>query len=124
MLDSYSDIDNKSYSTVDDIVGHELLYSDFEMQRERFYSAEAFKCFYRDNTASEVLQMFEKEIFNGVFSTSIKRHDNAFECMCSVMEQAASIVPSGKLAIHAKIDVKQGYCHHFANEDRLKWRRT
>jgi len=122
VLDSYSDFDNACYSTVDDIVDHDLFYTDFEMQRERYYSAEAFKCFYRDNTVSEVLKAFEKEVFSGVFSTSIKKHDNAFECMCSVMEQAANISPSGKLSVHAQIDVRQGYCHHFANDDKLKWR--
>lgn len=121
ILDAYGDRDNTTYNEVKDISG-ELVF-DFEMQRERFYSAEAFKCFYRDNTVEGILKKFENEIFKGVYSTSIKTHNNAFECMCGVLEQAASIQPSGKLAIHAKIDVKQGYCHHFVNADKLKWRK-
>ncbi|KAB0673900.1 hypothetical protein F3X86_03995 [Aeromonas veronii] len=123
VLDSYSDHDNKTYSSVNDISNHEIFKYDFDMQRERFYSAEAFKCFYRDNTVKDILESFENEIYKGVFSTSLKKYDSAFECLCCVMEQAANIQPSGKLSIHAKIDIKQGYCHHFANSDKLSWRR-
>ncbi len=123
VLDSYSDHDNTPYNKIDDIIEHEWFHTDFEMQRERYYSAETFKCFYRDNTVTEVLKSFEKEIISGVISTSLMKYSNAFECMCKVMEQAAIITPSGKLSPHAKIDVKQGYCHHFANIDKLNWRR-
>lgn len=123
VLDSYSDYDKISYSSVNDIVDHDVFSYDLEMQRERFYSAEAFKVFYRDNTIADTLKSFESEVYKGVVSTSLKKYDNAFECLCSVMEQAANIQPSGKLSIHAKIDVKQGCCHHFANSDKLDWRR-
>lgn len=123
ILDAYGDKNSITYNEVKDISADMELSFDFEMQRERFYSAEAFKRFYRDNTIEGVLKKFEDEIFKGVYSTSVKAYDNAFECMCGVMEQAANMQPSGKLAIHAKIDVKQGYCHHFVNGDKLKWRK-
>lgn len=123
VLDSYSDFDNTTYSSVNDIIDHDIFSKDFGIQRERFYSAEAFKHFYRDSTIEEILESFEDDIFKGVYSTSIKKHENAFECLCNVMEQAANITPAGKLSIHAKSDVKQGYCHHFSNTDKLNWRR-
>lgn len=124
ILDAYSDSEKKTYSTIEDLAQHEDFLHDFEIQRERFFSADTFKCFYRDNTVKNTLDTFEEEIFKGVQSTAIKKYQNAFERMCSVLEQAALIKPSGKLEIHAKIDVKQGYCHHFANDDKLKWRKT
>ena len=123
ILDSYSDHDQVIYSSIEDIRQHDVFSYDFNVQRERFYSAEAFKCFYRDNTVGEILDSFENEVFKGVISTSLRKYDNAFECLCSVMDQAAKIQTSGKLSIHARVDVKQGYCHHFANSDKISWRR-
>ncbi|MFL1806974.1 ABC-three component system protein [Plesiomonas shigelloides] len=124
ILDSYSDHDQVTYASIEDIKQHDIFFYDFNIQRERFYSADAFKCFYRDNTVGEILDSFENEVFKGVISTSLKKYDNAFECLCSVMDQAANIQISGKLSIHARVDVKQGYCHHFANSDKISWKRN
>ncbi|CAK2393997.1 ABC-three component systems C-terminal domain-containing protein [Vibrio crassostreae] len=120
ILDAYGDYDDEVYASVEDIQSNVDLSEDFTEQRERFYSAEVFKCFYRDSTTDEVLDTFEDEVYKGVSSTHRKRFIDGFERMCSVLEQAASLQPSGKLSIHAKIDVKQGYCHHFANEGKIR----
>lgn len=87
------------------------------------YSAEAFKAFYRDNTVEGVLDAFEREVFKGIKPSLFLPYNNSFERMCSVLSDAGKIQPSGKLALHGKVDVKQGYCHHFANQERLNWRR-
>lgn len=123
ILDVYSDYDQKKYSAPDEIYGHEIFEDDFMEQRERFYSAEAFRAFYRDNTVDGVLETFEKEIFKGIKPSLFLSYRNSFERMCSVLSDAGKIQPSGKLSIHGKVDVKQGYCHHFANEDKLNWRK-
>ena len=39
------------------------------------------------------------------------------------MTQASVVYPSGALAKHAHVPVRQGICHHFANEGLLKWRK-
>ncbi|TQP48896.1 ABC-three component system protein [Vibrio cholerae] len=123
ILDAYSDHDQIIYSKPEEVVGHDEFEEDFVEQRERFYSAEAFRLFYRDNTVDGVLDCFEKEILKGVKPTLRLDYPNSFIRMCTVLSEAGKLQPSGKLAIHGKIDVKQGYCHQFANEDKLHWRK-
>ncbi|PSV48337.1 ABC-three component system protein [Photobacterium indicum] len=120
ILDAYGDCESEVYTSIDDLKLNLDFSEDFIEQRERFYSAEVFKCFYRDSTTDEVLNTFEDEVYKGVTPTHRKRYQDGYERMCSVLEQAASLQPSGKLSIHAKIDVKQGYCHHFINEGKIR----
>ena len=121
ILCAYSEHDGTKYLNVDDLNEHDRFKIDLEIQRERYFSADAFNRFYRDNTAINVLDSLKKQIFNGVYDISQIEHKNAYICMCSVMSQASNITPTGKLAIHAKVDVRQGYCHHFANKGELNW---
>ncbi len=121
ILIAYSEHDQITYSNIDDLAAHCDFKFDLEIQRERYFSADAFKCFYRDNTVGNLLSSLEKQIYRGVYDTAKKAYLNGYDCMCSVMSQAANVSPSGKLAIHAKVDVKQGYCHHFVNGGKLKW---
>ncbi|MFB2779200.1 ABC-three component system protein [Shewanella mangrovisoli] len=123
ILDTYSDHDKKTYSKPDEIIGHDDFEEDFTEQRERFYSAEVFRAFYRDNTVNSVLDNFENEILKGIKPTLRLDFPSSFIRMCNVLSEAGKLQPSGKLAIHGKIDVKQGYCHQFANEDKLNWRK-
>lgn len=97
----------------------------FHRQRERFYDAAFFKRFYRDSTEQAVLDAFENEIFHGVVDICAGQHGNALTRHDSVMAQAASVSPSGPLALHARVPVKQGICHHLANDHsnpRLRWK--
>lgn len=121
ILMAYSEYDNIDYRHFKDLNGHSDFEIDLEIQRERYFSADAFKRFYRDNTVGNILDSLEKQVFNGIYDTSKKSYSNGYDCMCSVMSQAASVIPSGKLAVHAKVDVKQGYCHHFVSGGMLKW---
>ncbi|MFT5295740.1 MAG: hypothetical protein ACI9YH_001756 [Colwellia sp.] len=121
ILTAYADHDGIDYSHIDDLENHINFKVDLEVQRERYFSADAFKRFYRDNTVGNVLATLEKQVFNGVYDTTRQAYPNGYDCMCTVMSQAANITPSGKLAVHAQVDVKQGYCHHFVNGGKLKW---
>ncbi|MBE3859754.1 hypothetical protein HJ170_07815 [Vibrio parahaemolyticus] len=123
ILDVYSEQDQVRYDSPGDLVGHNEFEEDFMDQRERFYSAEAFRAFYRDNTVPGVLENFEKEVLKGVKPMFRMKYSDSFERMCSVLVEAGKLQPSGKLAIHGKIDVKQGYCHQFVNENLLSWRK-
>jgi hypothetical protein len=97
----------------------------FARQRERFYDADAFKRFYRDNTDIAVVEAFESDIYHGVVDTCDGEHKDPLARADAVMAQAANVQPSGILALHSRVKVKQGICHHFANEvePRLVWRR-
>jgi hypothetical protein len=123
VLDVYSECEQVTYVNPKDLIGHDEFEEDFMEQRERFYSAEAFRAFYRDNTVEVVLETFEKEIFKGVKPMFRMKYLDSFERMCTVLAEAGKLQPSGKLAIHGKIDVKQGYCHQFVNEKRLTWKK-
>ncbi|WP_439148415.1 ABC-three component system protein [Vibrio sp.] len=122
ILDVYSEYDQITYKTPSCLTGHDEFSEDFIDQRERFYSAEAFRAFYRDNTVGEVLDKFEKEILKGIKPSLRLKYDDSFQRMCSVLSEAGKLQPSGKLAIHGKVDVKQGYCHQFVNDEVIKWR--
>ncbi|MGY3569344.1 ABC-three component system protein [Vibrio paucivorans] len=120
ILEAYGENEGIEFSSVLDIQSHIDFSEDFIEQRERFYSAEVFKCFYRDNTVGDVLSSFENEILKGIKPTYRKKYGDGFECMCAVLEQAAVLSPTGKLSSLAKIDVKQGYCHHFVNNGNIR----
>ncbi|WP_131800308.1 ABC-three component system protein [Enterovibrio norvegicus] len=121
VLDVYSEYDQITYNNPSCLIGHEEFYEDFTEQRERFFSAEAFRIFYRDNTVGEILEKFEGEILKGIKPALRLRYNDPFQRMCSVLSDAGKLQPSGKLAIHGGIGVKQGYCHHFVNEKVIKW---
>jgi len=92
-------------------------------QRERFYDADYFMRYYRDNTAPEVLPTLESDIENGVFEAYNRSHADTLERIDAVMQQAAVVDPSGPLRPHARVSVKQGVCHRFANDGRFQWKK-
>lgn len=123
LVDAYGDQDGISYDGYLAIEQHPKHGSHLARQRERFFDAAAFKRFYRDNTEKEVLENFELDVYHGVADICDAGHRDKLACVDAVMSQAANIQISGPLGHHAKIAVKQGVCHHFANEDRLRWKR-
>lgn len=123
LVDAYGDRDQKVYKSHSDIETHPQYGLHLTRQRERFHDAEAFKRFYRDNTEEEVLTAFEDDIYHSVADICDAGHQDKLECVEAVMAQAAKTVVSGLLTQHARVPVRQGVCHHFANENRLRWRR-
>lgn len=123
LVDAYSEREGKMFTTHEDILGHPTHASHLSIQRERFYDADAFKRFYRDNTDNVVIENFEKDIFHGIVDTYTSDHKDALTRITKVMEQAAAVSTSGPLANYARTPVKQGICHHFANENKVKWRK-
>lgn len=123
LVDAYSEREGKLISTHEDVSGYPSHQKHLSIQRERFYDADAFKRFYRDNTDNTVIENFENDIYYGIVDTHDSEHKDALTRLTKVMEQAAVISPSGPLATYAKTPIKQGICHHFANEDKVKWRK-
>lgn len=124
LVDAYSQREGKKFINHEEVAKHSQHSKHLSIQRERFYGADVFKRFYRDNTDQSVIESFENDIYHGIFDTCEgRRHADALDCVNSVMNQAANIQPSGPLAHHARVPIKQGICHHFANEERLKWRK-
>jgi hypothetical protein len=122
LLDAYGERDNKTYADHVAITTHPDHGPHLTMQRERFFDADAFTRFYRDNTMSEEIELLRNDMLHGVAEAHGATHPDALTRANAVMQQAANVQPSGVLAKHARVPVKQGICHHFANEGKLKWR--
>ncbi|WP_341851299.1 ABC-three component system protein [Vibrio vulnificus] len=118
LLEVYSEQKNVKYQYVHEVEGDVSISLEIYEHRENFFCTEVFSNFYRDITAKDILSDFEREIYKGVspIYRNIGDHKSSYDRLCKVLSQAANISPSGKLSIHAKIEVKQGYCHHFINK--------
>jgi hypothetical protein len=95
-----------------------------KMQRERFFDADSFAHFYRDNTMQADIDILRRDMHHGIAETHAADYPDSLRRVDAVMMQAASVYPSGALARHARVPVKQGICHHFANEGTLRWCKT
>jgi hypothetical protein len=92
-------------------------------QRTRYFEAAAFDRHYRDSTPPDYLATFKDDLYHGVADTYLDQHQDGLARALKVLTQAAQVSPSGVLGLYAKVPVKQGTCHHFANEGRLPWTR-
>lgn len=122
LLDAYGERERCLYNNHEDVIAHSKYATHFSEQRERFYRADAFNRFYRDNTLVEEMDDLQGEIYHGI----IERHREAYaDCLArvnAVMSQAASIPPAGLLAKHARVPIRQGICHLFVNDGKLSWK--
>ena len=121
ILAAYSESDKNYYPTYEHIKGHTYFELDFDMQRERFFSTDAFKHLYRDNTFQTHIEKLEKQVFMGIHPSLGSSYEDGYKRMCYVLSQAANISPTGRLSTNANVMVKQGYCHHFVNGGKFKW---
>jgi hypothetical protein len=91
-------------------------------QRTRFFEAASFSRFHRDNTAPGALETFQDDIYHGVVEVYGESHASRLSRVDAVMKHAGMLQTSliGRLT---REPVRQGMCHHLANEGRLKWTR-
>lgn len=112
-----------------DFPDHEAIFKhgehgpDLRRQRERFFEADAFQKFYRDNTSADVISTFRSDVQLGVIDRWNAPAPDTLARVERVMELAGTITPAGPLAKYAHIPVKQGMCHHFVNEGELSWKK-
>ena len=123
LLDAYSERDSRAYSDHVEVKDHDDHGPHLTMQRERFFDADAFTRFYRDNTMIEEIDQLREDVLHGVADVHGATHADSLTRANAVMSQAATLHPSGVLSRHARVPVKQGICHHFANEGKLRWRK-
>ena len=123
LLDAYGERDGKSYASHADAKAHTEYGHHLDMQRERYFDADAFTRFYRDNTMTEEIETLRHDIHHGTAEMHRQDYRDTLARVDAVMTQAANVQPSGALSRYARVPVKQGICHHFANEGKLTWRR-
>jgi len=116
----YAEVSGIAFASTDDVLAHADHGDHFRDQRTRFFEAASFKRFHRDNTAPGVLTTFEDDVYHGVIEVHRDRHESLLRRVDAVMKHA-SILPASLIGRTVRIPVKQGICHHLANEGRLKW---
>jgi ABC-3C protein len=90
--------------------------------RERYFEADAFQKFYRDNTSAAVIKTFWNEIHFGIRDKLKAATSDTLARVEAVMSQAAIVSPAGPLAKYAYVPVKQGVCHHLVSDDEISWK--
>jgi hypothetical protein len=123
LIDAYADRECCAMSK-EEALSHNVHGGHLRMQRERFFNADAFARFYRDNTMHTDIDILRRDMHHGIAEAHRADYADSLRRVDAVMMQAAAVSPSGALARHARVSVRQGICHHFANEGLLKWRKT
>jgi hypothetical protein len=122
LLDAYGEREDLVFADHSAAVEHVIHGPHLRMQRERYFDADAFTRFYRDNTTTKDTEDLRKDILHGIYDTHMAKHDDMLARVNAVMIQAGNTQPAGPLAKYARTAVKQGICHHFVNEGQLKWK--
>ena len=123
LIDAYGERAGSAFSDHDAVSDHVEYGPHLQEQRTRFFEADAFNRFYRDNTLEEDLEALHDEMYHGVVGPYRGSHPDALARVEAVMSQAATVTPAGMLARHARVPVKQGFCHHFANDGKFVWKK-
>jgi hypothetical protein len=116
----YGEASGGPFLSADDVLAHADHGEHFRDQRTRFFEAASFKRFHRDNTAPGALVTLEDDVYYGVIEVHRDHHETLLRRVDAVMKHA-SLLPAGLIGRTVRIPVKQGICHHLANEGRLKW---
>lgn len=121
LVGAYGERDERVYATHADLTQGGQYAEHLALQRERFYDADAFKRFHRDNTDPSIVETVEDDVFHGVADIATATHDDRLSRVNAILQQAAGVGVSGILATHIRVSVKQGLCHHLVNGERLWW---
>ncbi|MBJ8422536.1 hypothetical protein KTJ16_14040 [Acinetobacter bereziniae] len=109
----------ESYKEIEDFDEH---FSNFKIQRRRFYDAEAFQRYYRDNTAPQTVQQIKDDIFDGIIDNcTYASYKDTLEKIIAILGEVIKIQLSGDISSHTTNSVRQGLCHHLVNERKIKW---
>ncbi len=123
LLDAYGEREQCTFRSHKDIKDHGDHAPHLYMQRKRFFDADAFARFYRDNTMMEEIEALRRDMHHGVIDVHRAKYVDSLARVDAAMTQAANVQPSGALAKYARVPVNQGICHHFANEGQPRWQK-
>ncbi|ANI80320.1 hypothetical protein EP837_03942 (plasmid) [Sphingobium sp. EP60837] len=122
LLGAYNERELGSFTCHQDVFDHSEHGDDLRVHRSRYYEAEGFQKFYRDNTSPETIAEFRRGIRFGIYDTLKAVAKDELARVHATMSQAANLQPSGPLAQYAYIPVKQGLCHHLINDGEITWK--
>ena len=116
----YGEARGAAFTTVDAILTDAEYGPDLGEHRTRFFEASVFKRFHRDNTDAQELAAFQKDVYLGVIGIHRRGHPTGFQRLCAVMDHA-SLMATAIGGTLVRVPVRQGVCHHLANEGTMKW---
>jgi hypothetical protein len=122
LVDAYGERAKAAFASHQAVLDDEEHGPDLRRQRDRFFEADAFQKFYRDNTSAPVIAGFRKDVHFGVVDSWNAKTPDTLARVETVMKQAGTITPAGPLAKYAHVPVKQGMCHHFVNDGEMSWK--
>jgi hypothetical protein len=122
LVDAYGEREKSPFKDNAEVLAHAEHGIDLRRHRDRYFEADAFQKFYRDNTSMSLIANFRKDIHYGVIDDWNQATADTLARVQNVMKQAGAITPAGPLAKYAHVPVKQGMCHHFVNDGELSWK--
>ena len=117
-----------------DVFDHSLLASypeydeDLKERRIDYFAAESIRCSIIELQGADLQDQFsvlKSEMYAGVRNTAMKRYDDGFERMLSVMDQA-TVTPVDQYVLSRSPywisnRIKQGVCHFLVTDGKLRW---
>lgn len=122
MLDAYNEREAGKFKDPSDVFFDATHGADFRVHRERYFEADCFQKFYRDNTSPEIISSFRRDIHFGIIDKLQEPARDQLTRVHATMTQAANVSPAGPLARYAYVPVKQGICHHLVNDGEIDWK--
>jgi hypothetical protein len=123
LIAAYGEREGSVFSSAAPVLAHETYGEHLRLQRQRYFDAASFQRYYRDNTPHDYVQAVEDDVYHGVVDVYRRAHVDVLNKVDEVMSQAACVQPSGVLSKYARTTVKQGICHHLANEGKMPWKK-
>lgn len=117
---AYGAVEGVPFADADAVLCHPIHGEHLRDQRMRFFDAASFKRFHRDSVAPESLEAFSDDVYSGVVDVYRRNGLGPIERVDAVMTHA-SLLPAQLVRTNVRVTVKQGICHHLANEGRMKW---
>ena len=101
---------------------------DLKERRIDYFAAESIRCSIIELQGSDLQDQFsvlKSEMYAGVRNTAMRRYDDGFERMLSVMDQA-TVTPVDQYVLSRSPywinnRIKQGVCHFLVTDGRLRW---
>lgn len=122
LLEAYNERESGKFKSHAEVFDDPTHGSDLQSHRERYFEADGFQKFYRDNTSPETITSFRRDIHWGVRDKLKEPAKDQLTRICIAMAQASVVTPAGPLARYAYVPVKQGICHHLVNDGEMNWK--
>lgn len=125
---AYGDAECIDAFSVDDLASYPEYEEDMDDRRIDFYATETIRRGVMELGSGGLSGQFDvlkNETYDEVKDTARRKHENGYECMLSVMEQAVNAPVTNYLLSESpywiSARIKKGVCHHLVNDKKLIW---